>query len=379
MKLRLALLAATAIILPWAAKAQPIDGLYVGGGVGLNLLQDETINASPALGTGKSKAAFDPGYLGEVSVGYGLGALSPALHGFRVELEGDYSSQDLRYVNTGAYPASIHGAQDNYGMMANVLYDIDPSLFGINEKFVYPYIGVGLGYQFMNLSGFHENFLNSTMVTSGGSNAVGGFAYQGIVGFAFPIASVPGLSLTAEYRMLGVMDPQGAYHASTDINGQEVRHGNLDFGNEFNHEFIFGVRYAFGAAPPPPPPPAPAPVAQPAPAPAPARSYLVFFDWDKADLTDRAKQIIAQAAEASTKVQYTQIEVNGYTDRSGTPQYNMKLSLKRAENVAAELVRDGVPKNVIEIHGYGETHPLVPTAPGVREPQNRRVEIIIKS
>ncbi len=251
MKLRLALLAATAMVLPWAAKAQPIDGLYVGGGVGLNLLQDETINASPALDTGKSKAAFDPGYLGEVSVGYGLGALSPALHGFRVELEGDYSSQDLRYVNTGALPASIHGAQDNYGVMANVLYDIDPSLFGINEKFVYPYLGVGLGYQFMNLDGFHLNYLNSTMVTSGGSNAVGGFAYQGIVGFAFPIAAVPGLSLTAEYRMLGVMDPQGAYHASTDVNGTEVRHGNLDFGNEFNHEFIFGVRYAFGAAPPP--------------------------------------------------------------------------------------------------------------------------------
>jgi len=41
-------------------------------------------------------------------------------------------------------------------------------------------------------------------------------------------------------------------------------------------------------------------------------------------------------------------------------------------------VRDGVPKNVIDIQGFGETHPLVPTAEGVREPQNRRVEIIIK-
>ena len=40
-------------------------------------------------------------------------------------------------------------------------------------------------------------------------------------------------------------------------------------------------------------------------------------------------------------------------------------------------MRDGVPQNVIEIHGYGETHLLVPTGPGVREPQNRRVEIIL--
>ena len=110
----------------------------------------------------------------------------------------------------------------------------------------------------------------------------------------------------------------------------------------------------------------------------PARSYLVFFDWDKATLTNRARQIIKQAAENSTHVQYTQIEVNGYTDTSGPAQYNQKLSMRRAQAVAAELVRDGVPGNVIAIKGFGETHLLVPTGPNVREPQNRRVEIIIQ-
>ncbi|MDE8344536.1 MAG: OmpA family protein, partial [Acidocella sp.] len=72
------------------------------------------------------------------------------------------------------------------------------------------------------------------------------------------------------------------------------------------------------------------------------------------------------------------IEVNGYTDTSGTPQYNQGLSVRRAQAVAAELVKDGVPQSAISIHGYGETHPLVPTGPNVREPQNRRVEIILK-
>jgi OmpA-OmpF porin, OOP family len=115
-----------------------------------------------------------------------------------------------------------------------------------------------------------------------------------------------------------------------------------------------------------------------APAPAPARSYLVFFDWDKATLTPRAQQIIAEAAANSTKVKYTQIQVNGYTDTSGTPQYNQGLSIRRAQAVAAELVKDGVPKGAIAIQGFGETHLLVPTGPGVREPQNRRVEIIIR-
>ena len=77
-------------------------------------------------------------------------------------------------------------------------------------------------------------------------------------------------------------------------------------------------------------------------------------------------------------MQVTRIEVNGYTDTSGTPRYNQGLSLRRARTVAAELVRDGVPQSAINVQGLGETNPLVPTADGVREPQNRRVEIIIR-
>jgi OmpA-OmpF porin, OOP family len=69
--------------------------------------------------------------------------------------------------------------------------------------------------------------------------------------------------------------------------------------------------------------------------------------------------------------------VRGYTDTSGTPRYNQGLSVRRAQAVAGELVRDGVPASVITIRRFGETHLLVPTSPGVREPQNRRVEIII--
>ena len=111
---------------------------------------------------------------------------------------------------------------------------------------------------------------------------------------------------------------------------------------------------------------------------APSRTYLVFFDWDRADLTDRARQIVAEAAQASTRVQATRIEVQGNADLSGTKQYNQKLSLRRAQTVAAELVRDGVPAKEIQIQAFGDTRPLVPTAPGVREPQNRRVAIILR-
>jgi OOP family OmpA-OmpF porin len=70
--------------------------------------------------------------------------------------------------------------------------------------------------------------------------------------------------------------------------------------------------------------------------------------------------------------------VAGHADKSGTAAYNQGLSLRRANNVAAELVRLGVPRTAISISAFGDTKPLVPTAAGVREPQNRRVEIILK-
>ena len=114
------------------------------------------------------------------------------------------------------------------------------------------------------------------------------------------------------------------------------------------------------------------------PAPAtPARTYLVFFDWDRADLTERARQIAAQAAQAAQRAP-TRLEVSGYTDLSGSAAYNQRLSVRRAQSVRAELVRDGVAAGEIGVRGLGESNPLVPTATGVREPQNRRVEIVLR-
>ena len=71
-------------------------------------------------------------------------------------------------------------------------------------------------------------------------------------------------------------------------------------------------------------------------------------------------------------------EVAGHADRSGSPAANQALSLRRAQSVAAELGRWGVPDSVIDIHAYGDTRPLVASAAGAREPQNRRVEIVYR-
>ncbi len=117
-----------------------------------------------------------------------------------------------------------------------------------------------------------------------------------------------------------------------------VSAGTVQLSPAFLHQFTIGLAYAFNH--PSPPPPASIPVA--APAPEPARNYLVFFDWDRAELTARARQVVAEAAGASARVQKTQIVVNGYTDLSGPTSYNLGLSLRRARAIGAELMRDGV-------------------------------------
>ncbi|MBR0674699.1 OmpA family protein [Roseomonas alkaliterrae] len=85
-----------------------------------------------------------------------------------------------------------------------------------------------------------------------------------------------------------------------------------------------------------------------------------------------------EAAQARTTQPLTRIEVNGHTDTSGPARYNQGLSERRAAAVAAELVRLGVPRHEIVTRGLGQTQPMVPTPDNTREPQNRRVEIVLR-
>jgi OOP family OmpA-OmpF porin len=353
----------------FAANAQPVTGPYVSLGAGGNLLQDEKLRLDENFPAAKFQ--YDIGVTGVGAAGYGFG------NGFRVEVEGDYRSNALRHYEGTSFPTAAGGRQTNYGGMVNALFDMD-----VRSPFVYPYFGIGAGY--METRWKHYDVIGtSTAYDFTASGDHGDIAYQGIFGLSFPMEFLPGLSITAEYRFMSILG-NGQY-TGTAVGNQGafgprafgVAHGNVDITSNNNHSALIGLRYQiFPPAEPPPPPASAPPVA--APAPEPSRTYLVFFDWDRADLSARARQIVAEAATASTHVQTTRIEVNGYTDLSGTAAYNQKLSVRRAESVAAELVRDGVNKSEISMHGFGESNPLVPTAKGVREPQNRRVEIILK-
>ena len=363
MQFRSALLLASMLALPAAAIAQPVTGPYVSLGAGGSFFQNQSVKDAslPALGLSSSTLGhvdYNVDYGVNGAVGWGLG------NGIRLEITGDYLHGGIKRI--GGYGAT--GFAEAFGGFGNVLYDFDLGLP------VTPYVGVGAGYMSQNFSGGSATAYDGTRLTLGGSR--GDYALDAIVGVAYNVT--PNLALTAQYQFIAAPENQTFGGNGFNAAGNE---SPLRFKTDglYAHSVTAGLRLALWAPPappapgtePPPPPPAPPAVTE-------ARTYLVFFDWDRADLTVRAKQIVAEAATASTHVQTTKIEVNGYTDLSGTAAYNQRLSVRRAESVEAELIRDGVAKSEIDIHGYGESNPLVPTAKGVREPQNRRVEIILK-
>ena len=368
MRLRHALLTATLLAAPLSARAQtvnppPVTGLYVSLGAGGNILMDEHfVNSTGTASNASLRSRIGPAAV--VALGYGLG------NGLRLEFEGDYRNNRFSQGRDFGFPAAAGGNEVKYGPMFNAVYDLTGL---IPFPYAAPYAGVGVGYQWAHMDKVHAYGGPTGYPNFSSDDTRGALAYQAILGVVLPWQILPQVATTIEYRFLGLASRDYDVTASAVPGGATP--GKLKLGNDFNHSLLIGVRYNF-SAPPVEPPAAPIPTA--APAPAASRSYLVFFDWDKASLTERARAIVKEAADNSTRVQYTRIEVNGYTDTSGTPRYNQGLSVRRAKTVAAELMRDGVPQQAIDIKGLGESNPLVPTGAGVREPQNRRVEIIIR-
>lgn len=105
---------------------------------------------------------------------------------------------------------------------------------------------------------------------------------------------------------------------------------------------------------------------------------LVFFDWGKPDIRGDDAATLDQIAAAYRAHPGARLQLSGYTDRSGSVATNRVAGLRRAEAVRAELEKRGIPRNVMTVASFGEERPLVPTEDGVREVQNRRVEIVIK-
>lgn len=118
----------------------------------------------------------------------------------------------------------------------------------------------------------------------------------------------------------------------------------------------------------PPPPPM---------APAQGRDFTVYFDFDQYNLTGDGRRVVDAAIAAARAGGPARIDVTGNTDLAGTNRYNIVLSRRRAETVRHYMIARGVDAGEIAIRAEGKTNPAVRTADGVREPRNRRVEIVI--
>jgi outer membrane protein OmpA-like peptidoglycan-associated protein len=315
-----ALLAAAAIVaMPVVAQAQTAaPGFYIGAEGGLNWLLNTTIN--------NNSVTSQTGWAAGGVIGYDF-------VGPRVEIEGMYRQNQLGQSGGVAPGTAINNQIGQLSIMANLLYDFAPS------STITPYVGAGAGVALVD----GNSSLGSTQ-----------FAYQGIIGLGWNIDQNFRVNLDGRYY--GTSNPQ------VNVNGFNNTWSNNNF------SVMLGLIVKFGPAAPPPPPPTTAPQ---------ATSFMVFFDWDRSNLSAQALQTIKQAADAFKAKGSARITATGHTDTSGPENYNMALSLRRANAVKDALVQNGVPATAIAVIGRGEQGLLVPTPDGVREPQNRRVEIVL--
>jgi hypothetical protein len=242
---------ASILLLPAAANAQPVQGLYVSGSTGVNF-------AGSLLSSRQTTKVYtDPGPLGIAAIGWGFG------NGFRVELEGSDRSNSISGISTRRGNGSmlpltgVEGNATTYAVMANIVYDFPFHPFGLALQ---PYAGGGLGYGWLAFDNAHGNGA-ATFLLPGNNffgpgpdvvdfGTAGAFAYQDMVGASLPLAVVPGLDLTFEYRFFGMARADVPVTRTTTtgdlINGvlpSSATHNGFDV---MDNALLIGVRYTFG-------------------------------------------------------------------------------------------------------------------------------------
>jgi OOP family OmpA-OmpF porin len=342
-------LAGALLFLSFAAEARGSEGLYLSleGGAGSVADWEHTRTKWTPCGpeTKEARAAFDTNVAAFATVGY-------AIDVWRIELEGGYRRNKIdSYIKEGWSPrwdredeSQPSGELSEASLMANVIYDVH--LF---ERFSIR-VGVGAG-------GDYAHFKLDTHWAPVDESDLH-FAYQGLAGANYALSDAT--VVFVNYRYMDVngisFDPTPYVHLA---------------GRDFEKQAVTaGVRFALFAPAAAPLAPAPATPAAPL-----AREFMVFFGFNQSSLTAEARATLKQVVSAVHESGSAAIRVVGHTDLAGSVAYNMALSVRRAKSVQKALIAEGVQPETISIAGRGKSEPLVPTADGVREPQNRRVHI----
>jgi len=360
------------------------DAWYVGGEFGGMIVEDADIDT--AARANAITIQHEYGYDGGLFVGYDLGS-------FRIEAEAAYKKADLsgmlNLIQLPGEGATFPGGHNFAGGSTSALsFMINGMLDFGDDDGVQGFVGGGIGMARVKFNN-QRVFASSPPFLDDSDSRL---AWQLFAGVRQAITN--NIDVTVKYRFFNVPDIQlvaqtgGAGATSQDVTTRFR-----------SHSLLGGITFNFGAPVPPPveppvvepPPYVPPPVVEPPPcvppavrtpsggceAPAPIRigPFLVFFDWDKSDITPQAAAILDNAASAYATTGQASVMLAGHADRSGPADYNVGLSQRRAANVRSYLTGRGIPDGVITSEAFGESRPLVETADGVREPQNRRVEI----
>ena len=360
MNRKLILASATALALFSAPAFAQGEGFYIGVGGGANIIHGDDINGNGF----NSDLEHDVGIVGAGKIGYKYS------NGFRNEIELGYRTNDVDEIAG----VTAEGESEVYSAMINLLFDLD-----ITETNIDTYIGGGIGGALVR----HDKvgLVQGTSIDDSEFTP----AFQMIAGASYALSDK--VDFYANYQYFQAADPnfktENNLKVDADYDSSNIMVGfkmNLSGGDssmasqqrpELRPSELVDSAYdpvtvadsGFADS-------APAPAAAPI-----SRTYIVFFDLDDTRVTGDARAILEQAANDARSGNAVSIQVVGHADASGGDDYNMGLSQRRSQSVKSTLSQMGINRGAMDTIARGETDLLVPTADGVKEPQNRRVEV----
>lgn len=334
------------------------DQMYMGFGIMGNQMRETVVRA--------------PGFAGDIDPNVGLGlALTVGKEfgpNWRAEVEGAWRRNSIGSFDTvggslyNTDPATdATGNVQAWSLMANALRD-----FHVSDQ-MEMYVGGGFGLVRL---GYRSLTTGGLQVIKDYDTSVAG---QAIVGLNRHLTDNTSLDLSYRYF----------FASRSDVSMPKNRTGSPSYRA---HSLMATLRYTFGESTSTP---APRTVMEPRtreetkcvtiepPVVVNPDPFLVLFNFDSAVLTPEAKTIIANAVEAFNEFGMASISVVGHTDSAGAATYNQELAAKRAMAVKTELANLGLSMDTVSTSSKGESEPLVATGDNVREPQNRRAEIVL--